>query len=169
MSLAFRKILVPTDFSETAETALYYAIQLARQFGGELHIVHVCEDLMQLAGWPILASDPAPEVGEEAAALRAQLKTLLKSEDASQLKAEVHVILGQPPGLAISRYAAEHEFELIVMGTHGRGPLTHALMGSVAEKVVRSAPCPVLTIRHPSHQKAVAERLRETSAAAGQP
>ena len=110
MSLVFRKILVPTDFSETAETALYYAVQLARQFDGELHVLHVYEDPMQLAGWPLLASGPAPEVGEEAAALRAQLKTLLKSEDASQLKAQVHVILGQPPGLAISRYAAEHEF-----------------------------------------------------------
>ena len=64
------------------------------------------------------------------------------------MKTEVHVILGQPTGLAISRYAAEHEFEIIVMGTHGRGSLTHALIGSVAEKVVRSAPCPVLTIRH---------------------
>jgi universal stress protein A len=147
MSLAFRKILVPTDFSETAETALYYAVQLARQFEGVLHVLHVCENPMQLAGWPLLASGPAPEVGEEAAALRAQLKTLLESEDASRVKTEVHVILGQPTGQAISRYAAQHEFELIVMGTHGRGPFTHALMGSVAEKVVRSAPCPVLTRR----------------------
>jgi universal stress protein A len=166
MSLAFRKILVPTDFSETAETALYYAEQLARQFDGELHVLHVCEDPMQLASWPLLASGPAPEVGEEAAALRAQLKTLLKSGNGS-LKAEVHVIVGQPTGLAISRYAAEHEFELIVMGTHGRGPFSHALLGSVAEKVVRSAPCPVLTIRHPSHRKITADRLRETNAVAG--
>ena len=167
MSLAFRKILVPTDFSETAETALYYAVQLARQFGGELHVVHVCEDPMLLAGWPVLASLPAREVGEEAAAIRAQLKDLFTAQDRAQLKTEVHVILGQPPGLAISRYAAEHEFELIVMGTHGRGPFTHALLGSVAEKVVRSAPCPVLTIRHPTHRKIAADRLRETSAPAG--
>ena len=54
MSLAFRKILVPTDFSETAGTALYYAVQLARQFDGELHVLHVCEDPMLLAGWPHL-------------------------------------------------------------------------------------------------------------------
>lgn len=166
MSLAFRKILVPTDFSETAGTALYYAVQLARQFGGELHLLFVCEDPMLLGGWPLLASGPAPEVGEEAASLRADLEALLESEDVSQLKAEVHVILGQPTGLAISSYAVEHEFELIVMGTHGRGPFTHALLGSVAEKVVRSAPCPVLTIRHPSHRKIAAERLRETSAPA---
>ena len=83
MSLAFRKILVPTDFSETAETALYYAEQLARQFDGELHVLHVCEDPMLLDGWPRLASGPAPEVGEEAAALRAELKALLKSGNGS--------------------------------------------------------------------------------------
>ena len=162
MSLAFRRILVPTDFSETAETALYYAIQLARMFDGELHLVHVCEDPMLLSSWPILAPGPAPEVGEEAAVLRAQLKTLLKTEDANRLKSEVHVIVGDPTGLAISRYAAENEFELIVMGTHGRGAVTHALMGSVAEKVVRSAPCPVLTIRHPTHRKIAMDKLRET-------
>ena len=167
MSMVFRKILVPTDFSETAETALYYAIQLARQFDGELHVVHVCEDPMLLAGWPVLAYGPAPDVGEEAAALRTQLKDLLASQDAAQLKAEVHVIVGVPTGLAISRYAAENEFELIVMGTHGRGPITHALMGSVAEKVVRSAPCPVLTIRHPTHRKIAIDRLLVTPATAG--
>jgi len=164
MSLAFRKILVPTDFGETAETALFYAVELARQFHGELHLVHVCEDPMQLGGWPPLASEPSPEIAEEAAALREQLRGLLPSVDPTQLKTEVHVILGQPPGVAISHYAAEHEFELIVMGTHGRGPLTHALIGSVAEKVVRSAPCPVLTIRHHSHRNAVMDRLREMRA-----
>ena len=55
------------------------------------------------------------------------------------------------------------------MGTHGRGPLTHALMGSVAEKVVQSAPCPVLTIRHPSNRTIAVQRLQETTAPAGNP
>jgi len=165
--MVFRKILVPTDFSETAETALYYGVQLARQFGGELHIMHVCEDPMQLTAWPVLPPGAAPEVGEEAVAIRALLKSLIPADDRTPLKTEVHVIVGQPTGLAISQYAAEHEFELIVMGTHGRGALAHALMGSVAEKVVRSAPCPVLTIRHSTERKLAAERLQETSALAG--
>ena len=169
MSVVFRKILVPTDFSETAETALHYARELARQFGAELHLLHVCEDPMRLAGWPVLAAGPAPEAGEEAAGIRQQLKNLFTPEDRAQLKTEVHVIVGEPTGLAISRYAVEREFELIVMGTHGRGALTHVLMGSVAEKVVRSAPCPVLTIRHPTDRKIAAERLQETSAPAGNP
>jgi len=165
--MVFRKILVPTDFSETAETALYYGVQLARQFGGELHIMHVCEDPMQLNAWPVLPPGAAPEVGEEAAAIRSLLKSLIPANDRTSLKAEVHVVVGQPTGLAISQYAAEHEFELIVMGTHGRGALAHALMGSVAEKVVRSAPCPVLTIRHSTEHKLAAERLQGTSALAG--
>lgn len=164
--MVFRKILVPTDFSETAGTALYYAKELAHQFNAELHLVHVCEDPMLLAGWPVMASVPAPEVGEEVAALREQLKSLMASDDRTPLKTDVHVIIGQPTGLAISRYAAEHEFELIVMGTHGRGPLTHALMGSVAEHVVRSAPCPVLTIRHPTHGKVAWDQLSVTPTAA---
>jgi nucleotide-binding universal stress UspA family protein len=79
------------------------------------------------------------------------------------VKTGVHVIVGQPTGLAISQYALEGEFELIVIGTHGRGPMTHALLGSVAEKVVRTAPCPVLTIRHPSRRAAAADHLRSTA------
>lgn len=169
MSLVFRKILVPIDFSETAETALYYAKELARQFGAELHLLHVCEDPMLLAGWPVLAGGAAPEAGEEAAAIREQLNNLFSPADRAHLKTEVHVVVGGPTGLAISRYAMEREFELIVMGTHGRGALTRTLLGSVAEKVVRSAPCPVVTIRHPTHRKIAAERLKETIAPAGKP
>lgn len=163
MSLAFRKILVPTDFNETAETALHYAKALARQFDAALHVLHVCEDPMLLSGRTALTSRPAVNVNEEAAALRERLKGLVAADPARPLKTEVHVVVGQPTGAAIARYALEGEFELIVMGTHGRGPFTHALMGSVAEKVVRTAPCPVLTIRHPSHRKLAADRLRETS------
>jgi nucleotide-binding universal stress UspA family protein len=163
MSLAFRKILVPTDFSETAETALYYAKELARQFDAELHLLHVCEDPMLLSGWPTFSAGPTSDVGEEAAVLREQLKTLVPAGDGKPLATEVHVIVGQPTGLAIAQYALDGEFELIVMGTHGRGVVTHALLGSVAEKVVRSAPCPVLTIRHPSHRKAAADQLRNTA------
>jgi nucleotide-binding universal stress UspA family protein len=167
MSLVFHKILVPTDFSETADTALYYAKELARQFGAELHLLHVVEDPMLLAGWTPMAATPAPEVGAEAAALREELTNLLSADERAELKTGVHVIAGELTGTAISHYAVEGEFELIVMGTHGRGAVAHALLGSVAEKVVRSAPCPVLTIRHSAHRKAAIDRLREAGAGAG--
>jgi nucleotide-binding universal stress UspA family protein len=106
-------------------------------------------------------------VGEEAAALREELKNLFSPEDRAQLKTGVHVITGEAAGAAISRYAVEGEFELIVMGTHGRGAVAHALLGSVAEKVVRSAPCPVLTIRHSTHRKTATDRLRAAGGEAG--
>ena len=99
MSLVFRKILVPTDFSETAETALYYARELARQFGAELHLLHVAEDPMLLAGWTPMAANPAPEVGAEAAALREELKDLFSPEERAQLKTGVHVIAGELTGV----------------------------------------------------------------------
>lgn len=169
MSLVFRKILVPTDFSETADTALYYAKELALQFGAELHLLHVCEDPMLLSGWPLFEPGSPPEVGKEAAALRERLTNLIPPERRKQLKAEVHVILGESSGVAISRYAKDGEFELIVMGTHGRGAISHALMGSVAEKVVRSAPCPVLTIRRRTspHTEVAVDRLVEATMIAG--
>jgi nucleotide-binding universal stress UspA family protein len=160
MAVAFRKILVPMDFSEPSQTALHYARELALQSGAELHLVHVGEDPMLLAGWPALPADSASEVGEEAAAVRDQLNRLFTPDDRARLKTGVHAIVGQPTGYAVSRYAADGEFELIVMGTHGRTGLTHVLIGSVAEQVVRTAPCPVLTIRHPPHRKAAMERLR---------
>lgn len=165
MSLTFRKILVPIDFSETAETALHYAKELARQSGGELHLLHVVDDPMLLAAWPMVAGGPAVETGDEGAALREQLEHLMAPRERTQMRTEVHVIVGDPTGFAISRYAAENEFELIVMGTHGRGALAHAVLGSVAEHVVRSAPCPVLTIRHPAHRSAVMARLGEMTPA----
>lgn len=161
MSLVFHKILVPTDFSETADTALYYGKQLAQQCEAELHLVHVVEDPMLLAGSPALGPGPIPEAHDDTAT-RERLEQLLTPDDRKRLKTEVHVISGNP-GSVIPRYALDGEFELIVMGTHGRGPFSHMLMGSVAEKVVRSAPCPVLTIRHPTHRKAMSERLAQTS------
>ena len=161
MSLTCKKILVPIDFSETAETALHYAKELARQAGGELHLLHVVDDPMLLAAWPIVAGGPAVETGDEGAAVRERLENLLTPLERAQMRTEADVIVGDPTGFAISRYAAENEFELIVMGTHGRGALAHAVLGSVAEHVVRSAPCPVLTIRHPAHRPTVMARLGE--------
>jgi len=73
--------------------------------------------------------------------------------DAGRLRLRVELVMEQgSPFLEIIRYAKDHDIDLIVMGTHGRGPIAHMLMGSVAEKVVRRAPCPVLTVKHPEHK-----------------
>jgi nucleotide-binding universal stress UspA family protein len=83
---------------------------------------------------------------------RQQLDALLTDEDRQTLHATTDVIPHNTPAFAIVDYAKSNRVNLIVLGTHGRGALSHVFMGSVAERVVRMAPCPVLTVRHPEHE-----------------
>jgi nucleotide-binding universal stress UspA family protein len=82
---------------------------------------------------------------------RQRLSTMLTPEEQGSLRAEVALLAGNP-FIEIIRYAKTHEIDLIVMGTHGRGPIAHMLLGSVAEKVVRKSPCAVLTVREAQHE-----------------
>src|SRR5207302_3469836 len=82
---------------------------------------------------------------------RAQLQKLLTDAERERFQARFLTLTGSP-FVEIVRYAKEQNIDLIVLGTHGRGPIAHMLLGSVAEKVVRKAPCPVLTVRHPEHE-----------------
>jgi nucleotide-binding universal stress UspA family protein len=82
---------------------------------------------------------------------RQRLETLLGEGDRTKFRAEIALLAGNP-FLEIIRYAKAHDVDLIVMGTHGRGPIAHMLLGSVAEKVVRKSPCPVLTVREAQHE-----------------
>ena len=86
------------------------------------------------------------------AAERRQLEALIDLEDGSIVKAKPVLLISSSPAVAIAEYAEESQADLIVMGTHGRNGVTHLLMGSVAERVVRIAPCPVLTVRHPERE-----------------
>lgn len=134
--IALKRILVPHDFSETSARSLSYATALARSFAAELVFLHV-------------DSRTDAEAGAEASAAAGKhLLTMLTPADRAAVRAEVHVRAGAPDA-EIVRFAAEHDIDLIVMGTHGRGFVGHMVMGSVAEKVVRTAPCPVLTVRNP--------------------
>ena len=94
---------------------------------------------------------------EEAA--RNQLDALINDEDRRDLDAKPVLLTSSTPALAIVNHAKEADIDLIVMGTHGRGGFGHLLMGSVAEKVVRLAPCPVLTVRHPEHEFVLPDAL----------
>jgi nucleotide-binding universal stress UspA family protein len=82
---------------------------------------------------------------------RQRLAAMLTNEERQRFRVETALLAGNP-FLEIIRYAKAHEIDLIVMGTHGRGPIAHMLLGSVAEKVVRKSPCPVLTVREAQHQ-----------------
>ena len=79
------------------------------------------------------------------------MNTFSRDAEREKFSAQIVTLVGSP-FLEIVTYAKSHDIDLIVMGTHGRGPIAHMLMGSVAEKVVRKAPCPVLTVRHPEHE-----------------
>lgn len=144
--IPIRKILVPTDFSESAHHALRYALTLASELEAELLLVHVVETLA--VGY---ASDlfpvPMAEVFHELAGYaRAELGKLAAEAAAKGVRVRELVIQGKPSA-EIVRVAEEEQVDLVVLGTHGKGVLDHALFGSTTERVIRKAPCPVLSCR----------------------
>lgn len=146
------RILVPTDFSDYSTNALKYGCELANRFGSELHLVHSVEEYNAFTpeSGMLLAPDYLAQL-EEAAVL--ELRKLPESGSFSGDESRiVRAVRKGAPFLEIIRYARENEIDLIVVGTHGRSGLSHALMGSVAERVVRKAPCPVLTVRSGEHE-----------------
>ena len=142
--LSVRRILVPVDFSDAAEGVVEYALDVARDRNAEVTLLHV-------VGMPTAPFDPAYGVA-------ADPKVLLDLQDGAvkglaQLAAKfpgtavrTRVLVGSP-SREIVREAKEWEADLVVVGTHGRTGLRHVFLGSVAENVVRLAPCPVLTLR----------------------
>jgi len=143
----FNRILVPTDFSPPSDAALEYARAVATRFGASLHLLNVVDDPYRAA----LASEVyVPEVeglrDEVLSNGVARLEDRLQSSDLRELGATTVAVIGTPAS-SIVEYAGGQDIDLIIMGTHGRGGMSHLLMGSVAEQVVRTAPCPVLTVR----------------------
>jgi universal stress protein A len=155
--ISLHRILLPTDFSDAAACAVPYACELAGQFGAELHVLFVIHDLasevpdfgMGLAFPGYLERLPERSQKLEEEAVEHLAKVLPDGWDRSRV---VLATRKGPPFQRIIEYAREHQTGLIVMGTHGRGMLSHTLLGSVAERVVRKAPCPVLTVRPDEHE-----------------
>ena len=162
MTPDIKTILVPVDFSSNAARALEYAHTFATRFGASLHVIHVCEVPSLATGsmdaYAIAYSNWSQQLGDEAE--RELLKVLPKL---AGVTVTTEVLFGNP-ARAIVTDATNREVDLIVMVTHGRGPLMHALMGNVAERVVRTAPCPVLTVREP-HDAAAARGLTKSALA----
>jgi nucleotide-binding universal stress UspA family protein len=149
--IKMNKIVCPVDFSPSSNYALDYAIDLARMFKAQLTLLHVVEvpflPSYAMAGVPEL-SLPLEQIEEGA---RKGLERLAGECRARYGKVETEQRTGAA-FMEIIAYSRESHADMIVMGTHGRTGLSHIIIGSVAEKVVRKAPCPVLTIRHPAHQ-----------------
>lgn len=139
-----RRILVPIDFSETGRAALEAGADLASRFGAELHLLHVVEDsspaVSEIAlAYPVFQS----YVHEMVRKGEMQLRELSLPQALPSKPIHRKVMIGAPID-KINDYAEEQDIDLIVIGTHGRTGPSHWLLGSVAERVVRSAPCPVL-------------------------
>jgi nucleotide-binding universal stress UspA family protein len=142
--IALKRILVPHDFSETSVASVTYAVALARSFGAELAFLYVGDRTRaDLEGEIPMGSD-----GRVTEAVRQRLMKVLTPADQVALNPQFYVRAGTPAAEVVN-FARENDIDLIVMGTHGRGFVGHMLMGSVAETVVRTAPCPVLTVRTP--------------------
>ncbi len=141
--LRVKRILVPCDFSRFSDAAISRACDLATTFDAGLHLLHVVAD-------PPLVARAEPEADRLRHA-RERLDQQLEPHVVVQLCTERAAVTGAPHR-EICRYAQEHDIDLIVMGTHGRTGLAHVAIGSVAEKVLRSAPCPVLIVRHPDQE-----------------
>lgn len=135
-----RTILAPTDFSSASAEALPHAEALARQSGARLLLVHVEEPPMAYGGGELSSVIPMPDSARIAASLEG-----VALGDAS-IPVTRRLAMGDPAA-EICRIAAEEKAELIVLGTHGRSGMHRLLMGSVAESVLRHAPCPVLVYR----------------------
>jgi nucleotide-binding universal stress UspA family protein len=148
--MTIRRILVPIDFSADADVAMQYAIDLARSFGASVDVLHVVENPLAAGMWS------AEAYRVEIAGLqinlvrdaRERLRKEIARAGALPNGLEHDVRVGHP-ATTIVDYAREKAVDLIVMGTKGRTGVAHVLAGSVAERVVRTAPCPVLTVRGP--------------------
>jgi nucleotide-binding universal stress UspA family protein len=145
----FARILVPVDFSPTSESAIDYARELAARFDAEIELLHVVEDPIVSGAWePDASYLTIPELldrfVEEGERRLGDIKNRLRN---GGITVDTRVVTGAP-ARGILHTAQEDGCDLIVMGTHGRTGLSHMLMGSVAERVIRTAVCPVLTVRH---------------------
>lgn len=149
--LGLNRILLPTDFSEYASAATKYACGFAEHFAAELHLLHVVEIHLTTVPEFGMGLALATSIRESREAAEKALAGMFESEWAKG-RDIVRAIVEGSPFVQIVRYAKEHEIDLIVMGTHGRTGLAHAMIGSVAERVVRKAGCPVLTVRPGGHQ-----------------
>ena len=142
--IVLKNILVASDFSESAAVALTYGRDFARTYNARLHLVHMVEDVMMRYSPEVSFAVPEMQKNLEQNAWRSLRALITEDDRAFSIVPAVQTCVNIPQ--AIVEYAKTNAIDLIITGTHGRGPIKHLLMGSVAERVVRTAPCPVLTV-----------------------
>lgn len=149
--MMIRKILVPTDFSAHSKEAQAWAVELARRYEASLTLIHVYQPISYALpeGYVLPSANLLADL--EVSLGRALDGAKQALEASSGLRVDNALMQGVPY-VEIVRFAREGSYDLIVLSTHGRTGLRHVLLGSVAEKVVRKAPCPVLTVRPHGHE-----------------
>jgi universal stress protein A len=160
-----KHILVPTDFSVGSDTAIAYAYDLAATLGASLHILHVLENPYAPGAFMEMYAPPPADYFID---LERQAEERLQRSLTDRQKARVHAEFSTRIGIAaaeiLDRLQEAPTIDLVVMATHGRGAMARLMMGSVTEKIVRSAPCPVLTLReHPLEQPVREKRASSTA------
>jgi len=153
--IEIKRILAPTDFSAHSDTAVRFACQIAERFASELHLLHVLSEIIPTGPDPLLMPVMPPQFYKDSEdRANETLASLLHPDWGRPVKVKTAIRWGSPVESIVS-YALDERVDMIVIATHGRTGLSHVLLGSVAERIVREAPCPVLTIRdrgaaHPS-------------------
>ena len=148
MSIRIQRILLPTDFSTYSDKATEYACELVARFDAELPLLHTLEPDFGLGVDLPKYINASRETAEKS------LTSVLDPQWSAR-RTVVQAVVEGSPKLEIIRYARKHDIDLIVLATHGRSDRAHVIIGSVAESVVRTAPCPVLTVRSEGHHFAM--------------
>ena len=153
MKIILKRVLVPTDFSERSRAAVAYGVAFVEEFGGSLHMLHVVNDPVGVGDDPVALPLPERKAVEQEIEAQAwkELREMLSTEEHARLRTVLALEWGVP-AIEILRYAKTHAIDTIAMATHGRSGVQRVLIGSVAENVVREAPCPVLTVHHPERE-----------------
>ena len=148
--IKLERILVPTDFSDSARHALTYGISFAKEYGARLSLLHVVETLAVSYATDLFPAPMAEVFQEMSGYAKVELAKLATQARERGVDTRELVVQGKPAA-EIVRVAREETIDMIVLGTHGKGVLDQALFGSTTERVVRKAPCPVLTCRAAAH------------------
>ena len=163
--IVLKSILVPTNFSEKSEVAVRYGAALAAVFRAKLCVLHVVHETF--AG-DIAAAATLNMLNVATQGASERLTSLLTADEKRALaSAADHVVRIGAPTVEIVEYAREHGVDLIVVATRGRGAVAHMLEGSVVERLLRKAPCPMLVVRHPEHEFVLQADAAESAARPG--
>lgn len=144
--VVLKNLLVASDFSPPSAVALDYGREFARSYGARLHVLHIVQNVLVQYSPDVGMTSPLLQENLEDDARR-QLGALVTQDDQQTLTIVTVVESSANVADGIVDYARRHAIDLIIVGTHGRGAVKQFLMGSAAERVVRTAPCPVLTVR----------------------